>query len=176
MAGNRAVENGDFVTPRAEYREVTSADLEGPEDLSIPVIDTRYAHVSPAAANVHTLYGRDATIFLAALLEGVSSAKLELWLFAEVEKQELINSDPRDTFEPRPKPGGLPSASSSSSSSSSSSAVLSEWVKAADDVTLTVSKLVKFNGIPPGRYKVVVSALTFSGGSGTVYLREQHAA
>ena len=161
MAGNRAVENGDFVTPRAAYREVTSADSGGPEDSSIPVIDTRYADVSPAAANVPTLYGRDATIFLAALLEGVSSAKLELWLLAEVEKQELVNPA---------------SASSSSSSSSSSSAALSEWVKAADDVTLTVSKLVKFNGIPPGRYKVVVSALTIPGGSGTVYLREQHAA
>lgn len=159
MAGNRAVENGDFVTSRAAYREVTSADSGGPEDSSIPVIDTRYADVSPAAANVPTLYGRDATIFLAALLEGVSSAKLELWLLAEVEKQELVD------------PASVPS-----SSSSSSSTALSEWVKAADDVTLTVSKLVKFNGIPPGRYKVVVSALTIPGGSGTVYLREQHAA
>jgi len=154
MAGNRASENGDFVTPRAAYRTLSVADTGGPTDAGIPVINTRLYEVTPGGSELGSYYGRNAQINVAAILEGLSSATLQLWLKAVIEKQVLIDSE-------------------ASSSSSSSAGPASEWVKVGSDTVLTVSGLVTYKDIPPGEYKVVVTALA---GGGDLYLREQHAA
>ena len=155
MPGNRSSENGDFVTPRAAYREVTAADASGATDTDVPVLDTRRGEVSTTGQAPASYYGRNAQIDVAAIFgTGVTSATLQLWLLAEIERVE-------------------PQTPEELASSSSSSGVDDEWVQAGVDQAITGSALVVFKDIPPGQYKVLVSAF---GGTGTLVLRTQYAA
>jgi len=154
MAGNRASENGDFVTPRKVYREVSVADADDPTSGAVPILDTRFKDMNYSVVT-HSFYGRNAQIDVAAFLRnGASGATLKLYLLAEVELQEA-----RPAVDP-------------SSSSSSSSGGETEWVL-VETKTVSNNLLWVIQNIPPGRYKILVTSLT---GGGEVELRTQHAA
>lgn len=154
MPGNRASENGDYVTPRAAYREVSAVDSPAlPTSTGISVLDTREKLEASTGQATPAWYGRNAQLSIAALIEGFTSVTLQLWLLAELEQREAQTEE--------------------EASSSSSASVSSEWVKAATDKTITASELWVVKDVPPGQYKIVVSAVA---GSGTLVLREQHAA
>jgi hypothetical protein len=155
MPGKRSAENGDSVTPRVMYRQdITAVDGAGPlEDVSI--LDTRespYA-VMGSSSDV-AMYGRNAQLNLAVITE--VAVTLQVWLKAEVEQTQPYDPD----------------ASSSSSSSASLPSATEDWVK-VDESSFTGSELWVVKDIPPGQYKVIVSA--HAGGS-PVHILEQHAA
>jgi hypothetical protein len=158
MAGNRASENGDFVTPRKVYRaEVAIADSDDPTSGAIPILDTRFKDQNYGVVT-HSFYGRNAQIDAAVFLrKGASGATLKLYLLAEIELQEA-------------KPAADLSSSSSSSSSSGGE---TEWVL-VETKTLSASSLWVIQNIPPGRYKILVTSITGRGGE--VEVRTQHAA
>jgi hypothetical protein len=156
MPGKRASEHADFVTPRRAYREsLVAVDSVGPEDPSIPELDTRGG---PSAAvglgqGDTAQYGRNAQLNLAVIVEGFTSATLEVWLKGEVEQQELI-------------------VGSSSSSAPLTLPATEDWVKVTSKV-FTASELWTIKDGPPGKYKIKLFAVA---GSGNVHIREQHAA
>jgi hypothetical protein len=156
MAGNRASENGDFVTPRKVYRaEVAPADSDDPTSGAVPILDTRYKDQNYGVTTM-AFYGRNAQIDAAVFLrKGASAATLKLYLLAEVELQEA-----------------RPAVDPSSSSSSSSSGGEMEWVL-VETKSVSVSLLWVIQNIPPGRYKILVTSIT---GGGEVEIRTQHAA
>lgn len=159
MPGKSSPENTDYMTPRAEYRTCLVAIDSGLAD--IPVLDTRQG---PNAQLLNTEndqavgsanYGRNAQISIAAIVQGFSQVKIQLWLNAVVQLQNLIT------------PG-----ESSSSDPSCTAPVNGEYVF-VEEKTINGSALCVFKDIPPGQYKVAVTAVT---GSGFVTLRESHAA
>jgi hypothetical protein len=156
MAGNRASENGDFVTPRKVYRsEVAAADSDDPTSGAVPILDTRFKDMNYNVVT-HSFYGRNAQIDAAVFLrKGASAATLKLYLLAEVELQEA-------------RPATDPSSSSSSSSSSGGE---TEWVL-VETKSVSANLLWVIQNIPPGRYKILVTSLT----GGEVEIRTQHAA
>lgn len=157
MPGKRAIEGGTFLTPRALYRSnITSVD-PSVEDLGVPILDTSKApgYAVGLGQSDFAQYGHNAQLDLAVIIDGFTSVTLEAWLFAEIEQRE---------FNPEP--------SSSSSSSSSSMPATGEWVFVVDK-TLSKSSLWVLRDIPPGKYKVRVSAVS---GSGAIHIRENHAA
>jgi len=162
MPGKRVQGEADFITPRRIYREVISAVDPSIESLAIPILDTRETAnqraSGPNAGFDTPQYGRNAQINLAVLMSGFTSVTLQLWLLAEEEQDDLT------------EPFG---SSSSSSSSSFSLSATDEWVKAAQK-DFTGPELWVVKDIPPGQYKVRMSAA--SGGPGQVQLREQYAA
>lgn len=156
MPGKRAVEQADFVTPRRAYREsLTVVDGSGPEDPAVPELLTNRSPTSVVGLGQGDVgqYGRNAQIDLAVIIQGFTSATLELWLKGEVEQQELI-------------------IGSSSSSAPLTLPTTEDWVKVETKV-LTVSSLWIIKDVPPGKYKVLLAAVA---GSGNVHIREQHAA
>lgn len=156
MPGKRAVEGGTFITPRAMYRADVDAVDPGAQDPSVPILDTRPApNVSVGLGQGDVAqYGQNGQIDFAVILSGFSSVTLELWLLAEIERRELEY------------PGA------SSSSSSSVLPTTEEWVYVGEKV-ISRSVLWIVKDIPPGQYKVRVSAAT---GSGSLQIREGHAA
>jgi hypothetical protein len=98
-------------------------------------------------------YGRNAQFDLTVIIEGFTSATMELWLKGEVEQQELVEGSSSSTA-----PLTLPATE--------------DWVK-VDTKTLTVSGLWVAKDAPPGKYKILLTAVA---GSGNVHIREQHAA
>jgi hypothetical protein len=96
-------------------------------------------------------YGRNAQLDLSVLVQGFTSVTLELWLKGEVEQAELSSSPP-------PAPLTLPATE--------------DWVKVETKV-LTASGLWIVKDIPPGKYKILLTAVA---GAGNVHIREQHAA
>lgn len=161
MPGQRSLEGFNFLTPRAVYREgVTAVDPETISDPSIPILDTRYApNRGVSDVPLSNAYGQDARIVLAVLLQGFDSVSFEVWLKASV---DTIKGQTGDT-----------TGSVSSSSSASAVPEAEEWVF-VEEHTATRSELWTVKDIPPGLYKVQVVAVT--GDSGSVSLREQHAA
>lgn len=159
MAGKSSPENTDYMTPRAEYRTcITAAD----SDLDdVPILDTRNGPNSQLldAMNDQAIgsasYGRNAQISIAALIQGFTQVKIQLWLNAVVQLQNLI----------------VPGASSSSGASCEAPPN-GEYVF-VEERTVTLSTLCVFKDIPPGQYKIKISSVT---GSGFVTLRESHAA
>jgi len=160
MAGQRAKEGATLVTPRAAYRSITAAG-ETATDSAIPILDTRGGpnqSVGLSNGDVNQ-YGQNAVLMLSVLLCEFSSITLQVWLKAELEAKTLSN-------------GEETSSSSSSSSSSSCSLTTGEWVL-VEERTFTASSLWVVRNIPPGQYKVIMTAAT---GSGEVTVREQHGA
>lgn len=166
MGGKRAVEQGDFVTPRAIYRRDIAAADGSVEDAGIPELDTRpgpNTSVGLGQGEVN-MYGRNAQLDLALILFNFPSATLELWLKAAVERAQLST----DPVEP---PLALPDTEN--------------WVFVADK-TIDRSTLWVVKDIPPGVYKVRVGALgpgsstssssSSSGGGPALHILEGHAA
>lgn len=158
MPGKSSAENTDFMTPRAEYRTCLVGADSSLDD--VPILDTRNGPnaqlVNAPADNAvgSAAYGRNAQISIAAIIQGFSQVKIQLWLHAVVQLQNLI------------VPGD-----SSSSDVSCTEPVTGEYVFVEERV-LALSALSVFKDIPPGQYKVKISAVT---GSGFVTLRESHA-
>ena len=166
MAGKRAVEQGDFVTPRAIYRrDIAAAD--GPvESVNIPELDTREGpNVSVGLGQGEVnMYGRNAQLDLALILTELASVTLELWLKAPIERAELNTTPPEPAL-------NLPDSE--------------DWVFVADK-TVARSTLWVVKDIPPGRYKVRVASLSLgssssssssaSGGGPALHILEGHAA
>lgn len=155
MPGRRAPENADFVTPMTQYREeITAVDAVGPESPAVPELDTTLtgrANVGLGDSDA-SWYGRDGRINFAAIIQGFTSVTFELWFLAELEMPYTVGD------EPPASPQLLPSTE--------------EWVFVTS-TTLTRSGLWRVQDIPPGTYKVLVTAVA---GAGNVRLREQHAA
>lgn len=158
MPGQRAKEGATFVTRRAAYRIITAVDGAGVIDPSIPILDTRGAgQMTVGLSNGDTnQYGKDARIMVAAIPSGFSNVTLQLWLRAIDDQYELRDAN-----------------ASSSSSSSSPLPATEDWVLAEQKTGIGGPVLWVAKDIPPGEYKIVMSAAT---GSGYVILREQHAA
>jgi hypothetical protein len=158
MPGNRASENGDYITPRKVYREVAVADADDPTSGSVPILDTRLKDRNYQPGNeVISFYGRNAQIDVAVFLrKGASATTLKLYLLAEVELK--YPTAPNDD-------------SSSSSSSSSSSGGETEWVL-VETKSVSYNLLWVIQNIPPGQYKILATSIT----GGEVELRTQHAA
>ena len=158
MPGKRTVEGADYVTRRSAYRsELTAADAGGPQDLSIPELDTEVAPsvgIGLGQSDVNQ-YGRNAQINMAIIVEGFSSVTIEAWMKADITTEDL-------TYE---------GSSSSSSSAAATLPATEEWVK-VDEKVVAASALWVVKDVPPGQYKFLVSAVT---GSGHIQLREQHA-
>lgn len=158
MPGKRAVEGASYVTQRALYRDHVIAGSESdPTDTGIPSIDT----TQPPNVNVgmgqsdFNQYGKDARIFLAAYIGGFTSVTLDLWLKADINESHL---------------GPAPSSSSTNEFPATDT-----WVKVASKV-FTGPALWVITDIPPGLYKVLVSAASGGSGDKFVTLSEQHAA
>lgn len=155
MPGNRASENGDYVTPRKVYRDIASVDADDPTSGSVPILDTRLKDRNYNPGNeVVSFYGRNAQIDVAVFLRnGASAATLKLYLLAEIELKEAR------------APSDLGSSSSSSSSAET------EWVL-VETKTVSNNLLWVITNIPPGQYKILATSIT----GGEVELRTQHAA
>ena len=168
MPGKRATEQADFVTPRVVYRDGIDTIDTDVLDTTIPILDTNLPPsivVGLGQADVNQ-YGRNAQIDLAILLGsatgssssgGSFSVTLELWLKAEIEGERLRS---KDSLSP----------SSSSSSSPRPLPATEDWVFVATQ-TFTRSTLWVVKDIPPGKYKVLATAV-----SGRTTILEQHAA
>lgn len=157
MAGNRALEAGDYITPRFIYRLDVATEADDPDSGAIEVLDTRLkARNYNPGDEVFSNYGRNAQINVAAFLRGgASAATLKLYVKAEVELQQARTAE----------------SLSSSSSSSSSGPSGTEWVL-VETKALTVNELWVIKDIPPGKYKILATSVT----GGTVELRTQWAA
>jgi hypothetical protein len=157
MPGQRAKEGATYVTRRAPYRTVLAVDAAGVVDPSIPILDTGAGGQSTVGlSNGDTnQYGKDARILVAVIPSGFTNITLQLWLRAPVDQEYLRDAD-----------------SSSSSSSGSSLPATDEWVLAEQKTGISSPVLWVAKDIPPGEYKIVMSAAT---GSGYAILREQHA-
>jgi hypothetical protein len=95
-----------------------------------------------------TSRGANSALFLFVILNGPSAATLQLFAKATDESEE------------------------GEGSSSSSPSGASEWVLCEENNSIDADGLLwKFEGLPAGKYKVVLSALT---GSGEVIIRESH--
>lgn len=157
MPGKRSVEQASFVTPRALYRNNVVAGGETDPTLNtIPILDTRVgpnASIQPAGSPQSDVnnYGKDARINLSILVSGFTSVTLQLWLKSEIEAVALSNAP----LTPPTLPVGT-----------------QEWMQVASK-TVNTSTLWTITDIPPGKYKVLVSAAV---GAGFVTLEEQHAA
>jgi hypothetical protein len=158
MPGQRAKEGATFITRRAAYRIITAIDASGVIDPSIPILDTRGAgQLTVGLSNGDTnQYGKDARILIAAIPNGFTNVTLQLWLHAPDDQYELKSVN-----------------ASSSSSSSSPLPVTEDWVLAEQKTGIGGPVLWVAKDIPPGEYKILMTAAT---GSGYLTLREQHAA
>lgn len=163
MPGRRAMEGGTFITPRAPYRESITALDPSVEDVSIPILDTSKSPNSVVGLGQSdwAQYGHNGQLDLALIVGGFSSVTVQLWLLAEIEQREL-----------QPPASDSSSSSSATSSSSSSFSPTGEWVYVGDK-TVDKSTLWIVKDVPPGKYKVRVSAVS---GSGSIQIRESHAA
>lgn len=154
MPGQRALENGDFVTPRAVYRaEIIAVDTDI-TSVGIPILDTRGGPngnvvVGPTLSS-KAAYGRNCQIDVSIIVQGFNPVVLELWLLAEVERAELSTATP-------PAVPTLPATG--------------QYVFVESKST-TQSCLWTIKDIPPGQYKIYAKTLT---GAGFVNIREQHA-
>lgn len=166
MAGKRAVEQGDFVTPRAIYRRDLVAADGSVESINIPELDTRpgpNTSVGLGQSEVN-MYGRNAQLDLAIILNDVASVTLELWLKAIIDRAQLST----DPVEPALN---LPATE--------------DWIF-VDSKTVSRSTLWVVKDVPPGVYKVRVDAMSggssssssssSSGGGSGVHILEGHAA
>lgn len=131
MPGARSYDNGDSLTPRKEYRvDVLAADADDPTDEAIPVIDTRYNQMNYDQDAQPAIYGRNAQLDVCAWFStGIKTATLKVYLLAAVELKET------------PQP-----------------AVVVRWVLAAT-VSVTGNSLNVVKDLPPGQYKILVTAL-----------------
>lgn len=162
MPGQRSKEGGTFISPRDVYRNLASVAADSADDLlddtEIPTLDTSEgpnAKQLPDSGD-NNQYGTNAQLDLAVLLgDGVTSLTLELWMLAPIEQKPLI-PDPDNP----PVPPVLPTNS-----------VTGHWVFVST-VTYTKSTLWITKDIPPGTYKVRISAFV---GAGGVALLEAHA-
>lgn len=155
MAGQRSKTYADFVTPRALYRNgLTGADVGGPEDAAIPILDTRVGPNQVISSLDTNQYGRNAQIVVAAVIKGFSAATLELWLKAEVEDEGLVTEGESSSSQAEDLPATL------------------DWVLVATSGSIAKSGLWIIKDIPPGQYKILFTAKT---GSGNLILLEQHA-
>ena len=155
MAGKRVPEQSTYVTPRTGYRyNITAKDDVSSltDDNAIPAINTiggpnRDANGYSSDVNMN---GKDARLLVAAGITGFSSVTLECWLRADL---DLFN---------------VPAGTSSSSDHDHGTM----WVLASS-VTVTKSSLWVVKDIPPGIYKILVSAVS---STGSITLRTQFAA
>lgn len=156
MAGKRVVEGATFITDRAAYRRGITAVDPSVENAVIPDLVTSgspHGGVGLGQSDVNQ-YGQNAQFAFAVLVTGFASVTLQLWLNAPLEARyaQVAGSSSSSTSEP------LPSTL--------------EWVF-VEEKTITRSSLWVVKDIPPGMYRVRVSAVT---GTGEVHIREQHAA
>lgn len=162
MPGATSQGNWDFVTPIAPYREcIDGVDIS--PFTEVPILDTTTgpnAQLLNTSNNPNAVppahYGRNAQLSIVSIIQGFTEVKIQLWLFAAVNVRNPVD----------------PEGSSSSSSEGCDAPETGNWVF-VEEKTLTRSMLSVFKDIPPGQYKVVVSAKT---GTGTITLREFHAA
>lgn len=160
-SGKRPVEQGTFITPRALYRDNLVALDTDVTSVGIPTLDTRpgpNGFLIPVG-QVNTdcnMYGKDARINLAVYPSAVGTVTLQLWLYADL-------TQPRTTSASTPPvvPPTLPTTG--------------YWTQVASKV-ITGPSLWAITDIPPGEYKVLLTAWTGSGSSSFVTLAEQHAA
>lgn len=162
--GKRPVEQGTYISPRALYRDDIKILDTDVTSAGIPVLDTRpgpNAFVIPAGqANTDVnMYGKDARINLAVLPGSVTTVTLQLWLLADLTAPHLKSA----------------TTSSSSSSGVPHLPATGQWVQVASKV-ITGPSLWTITDIPPGQYKVLLTAWTGNGGSSFVTIEEQHAA
>ena len=154
MPGKRGLGEADFVTPRQVYREdITDVDSGGVTDTDIPILDSRVTASQRQGLGESDVaqYGRDARLNLACIPEGFSSVTMQLWLWADVE----------EPLEP-----------GTSSSSYGTLPTTEEWVQ-VEEKTITGPELWVVKDVPPGQYKVIVTAKS---GSGHLQIRDQYAA
>lgn len=158
MPGQRAKEGATYITRRAHYRTVLVVDAAGVIDPSIPILETGGAGQATVGLSNGDLnqYGKDARILFAVIPSGFTNLTLQLWLRAPEDQEYTRNAN-----------------LSSSSSSMSSLPATEDWVLVEQKTGISSPVLWVAKDIPPGEYKVVMSAAT---GSGYVILREQHAA
>lgn len=149
------------MTPRRNYRlDITVADagvLAVEETLDLENLQD----VTNPSRDGGNIYGHNLVLFIYALMAGFSAVTIQLWIKAEVQ------AIPR---------GVDPNAPSSSSSSSPSESSLpppgtEDWAL-VDSRAISSSQMLRFGGLTPGKYRVVVSAAT--GGPGQIDIREQH--
>lgn len=145
MSGARAIENGDSLTPRCEYRvAVIAADADDPTNVAIPILDTRVGQLNYDLVAQPSYYGRNAQLDICAWFSaGTKTATLKIYLLAEVELKETPQPD-----------------------------VVVRWVLAAT-VGITANSLNVVKDLPPGQYKILVTAL---GSSASLDLLTQYAA
>ena len=140
MPGKRSTGHADYITPRALYRVVTTPDLVGIEDASIPVLNT------DAPPNVQVglgqsdwnQYGRNAQLDIAVIPCEYTSAVLELWLNAEVYEAYL------KAYAGAPRPAPHPVLP-----------LTGYWVL-VETKTISGPELWVVRHIPPGKYQIKV--------------------
>lgn len=151
MPGNRSPENGNHITPRKYYRRNLTVAETDVNDASIPILDTRYYDVG---------YGEDSPS-----VYGIGQINLSILLGADINSVTiglyLLSADEE-----------LKTDGGSSASSSSGAPTENSWVLAGTK-TVSASTLWIVEGIPPGQYKALVTAID---GGGAVDLMTQHAA
>jgi hypothetical protein len=156
MSGQRSKSIADFVSPRAAYRQdLTAADAVTAINAGIPVLDTRGAPNQQLGLGIGgdtNIYGRNAQINVALIVKGFSSVTVELWQLAAVEIQQLGEASVPATTNQVP-------------------AATLEWVFVATN-TVTRSSNWTIKDIPPGQYKILLTAVS---GAGYLNIREQHA-
>jgi hypothetical protein len=154
MPGKRGAEFGDFVTNTDVYREdVTVADalVDLLNDTAVPVLDLLTGpHVTVGLGQGDpNNYGRNAQLSVSAIVAAGGSATLQLWKLADLNRQ-YAGPAPGAGSDPLPATG--------------------EWCF-VDEVAISRSTFWVIKDIPPGEYKILVTAVV-----GGVKLREQHAA
>lgn len=158
MPGQRSKDIADFVTPRASYRSnLTAIDGVTAQSDTIDAINTALPPNTSVGLGVggdSNIYGRNAQIDFALIVEGFSSISVELWLKATVDQAELVDGEDESSSEADVLPA------------------TEEWVF-VDTKTATKSLMWVVKDIPPGLYKVLFTAKT---GTGNLTIREQHAA
>lgn len=151
MPGNRSSENGNHITPRKYYRRNLTTAESDPTDASIPILDTRYYDVGYGDQSL-SFYGIGQINVSILLGDLINSVTIGLYMLSS---DEELKTD-----------GG------SSTSSSSGAPDVNSWVLVGTR-TVTASALWLVEGVPPGQYKVLVTAID---GGGAVDLMTQHAA
>ncbi len=162
--GKRPVEQGTYITTRALYRDAIAQTESDVTSTGIPIIDTRpgpNGFLIPAGqANTDVnMYGKDARINLSVFPSDLTNCTLQLWLDSDLTAPRLLTAADQ----------------SSSSYSEPNLPTTGSWVLVAAR-TFTVPALWVITDIPPGKYRVLLTAWTGSSGSSFVTLMEQHAA
>lgn len=162
--GKRPVEQGTYITLRGLYRNNLTALDTDVTSQNIPILDTRpgpngfLVPAGQAQSDVNQ-YGHDARINVSVFPANLTSCTLSLYLDSDLTVQRLLTAE----------------SSSSSSYGEPNLPTTGSWVLVASKL-FTVPSLWVITDIPPGKYKILLTAWVGEGDSSFVTLEEQHAA